>query len=162
HWIDLDFGDQLRDIGPKDRLFLFAAGSVEYAYPESIWAAHQAGVAMQPPVLERKGADGKWTKVAEIGFPAGMPRMMSFDLTGKLTRYGDVTELLRETDDRFVLIGPGDETEIKFDARSLPSLPNGWKRSYVLRSWGYCKDTAPFTATGDTIEPLPFRGMTTY
>jgi hypothetical protein len=61
-----------------------------------------------------------------------------------------------------VLIGPGDETEIKFDAGSLPPLPAGWKRSYVLRSWGYCKDTAPFTATGDTIEPLPFRGMTTY
>jgi hypothetical protein len=41
-------------------------------------------------------------------------------------------------------------------------LPDGWKRSFVLRTWGYCKDCAPFTATGDTIEPLPFRAMSNY
>ena len=38
----------------------------------------------------------------------------------------------------------------------------GWKRSFVLRTWGYCKDCAPFTATGDTVEPLPFKAMRTY
>jgi hypothetical protein len=32
----------------------------------------------------------------------------------------------------------------------------------VLRTWGYCKDGGPFTATGGTIDPLPFAGMTTF
>jgi hypothetical protein len=73
-----------------------------------------------------------------------------------------VTELLHERDDRFVIFGPGDEVTVRFDARGLPALPPGWKRSFVLRTWGYCKDCGPFTATGATIEPLPFAAMSTY
>src|SRR5262249_9748896 len=82
--------------------------------------------------------------------------------TGNLTRLGDVTELLRRVDDRFVIFGPGDEIEIAFDAMGLPELPAGWKRSFVLRSWGYTKSCSPFVAHGDTIEPLPFRAMSNY
>jgi hypothetical protein len=52
--------------------------------------------------------------------------------------------------------------DVRFDARHLPELPAGWVRSFVLRTWGYCKDCAPFTDTGDTIEPLPFRAMPNY
>jgi hypothetical protein len=81
---------------------------------------------------------------------------------GKLTRTGPVTELLRERDDCFVIFGPGDEITVRFDGRTLPPLPAGWKRSFVLRTWGYCKDPSLFTAHGDTIEPLPFQGMSTY
>jgi len=44
----------------------------------------------------------------------------------------------------------------------LPPLPEGWKRSYVLRTWGYCKDSSPFTALGETVGPLPFRAMSNY
>src|SRR5207237_10743108 len=80
----------------------------------------------------------------------------------RLSRLGDVTELLRERDDCFVIFGPGDEVTVRFDARHLPALPSGWTRSFVLRTWGYCKDCGPFTATGATIEPLPFRAMSTY
>jgi hypothetical protein len=81
---------------------------------------------------------------------------------GNLTRLGDVTELLRERDDRFVIFGPGDEVTVRFDARKLPPLPAGWTRSFVLRTWGYCKDGGPFTAHGDTVEPLPFAAMSNY
>jgi hypothetical protein len=83
-------------------------------------------------------------------------------LSGNLTRTGDVTELLRKRDDCFVIFGPGDDVSVRFDAGKLPTLPPGWKRSFVLRTWGYCKDCGPFTATGDTIEPLPFHAMSTY
>ena len=88
-------------------------------------------------------------------FPASGP-------SGRLTRYGDVTDLLRAADDRFVIFGPGDDLSVRFDAGRLPSLPDGWKRSYVLRTRGYCKDASPFTAHGETVEPLPFRAMTNY
>src|SRR5262249_12559802 len=76
--------------------------------------------------------------------------------------FGDVTELLRGVDDRFVIFGSGDELTVRFDAAKLPALPTGWTRDFVLRSWGYCKDCAPFTATGETVGPLPFRGMSNY
>ena len=33
-------------------------------------------------------------------------------LTGKMTRYGEVTELLHDRDDRFVIFGPGDEVTV--------------------------------------------------
>ena len=39
---------------------------------------------MLPPVLERQTADGKWEKVADAGFPAGLPRMMTLEVTGLL------------------------------------------------------------------------------
>jgi hypothetical protein len=81
---------------------------------------------------------------------------------GKRTRFGDVTELLREKDDCFVVFGPGDGLTVRFDAGKLPPLPAGWQRSFVLRTWGYCKDSSPFTATGATIEPLPFAAMRNY
>jgi hypothetical protein len=79
-----------------------------------------------------------------------------------MTRYGDVTELLHERDDRFVIFGPGDDLTVRFDAASLPPLPTGWKRSFVLRTAGYCKDTALSTAHGATVEPLPFAAMRNY
>jgi hypothetical protein len=241
HWVELDFGDRLAKFSPTDRLVLCLAGWTDYPYPESIWAANQAGIAMQSPILERLGEDGKWhTVVKDAGFPAGLPKMMTLEVTGKLsgprcvlrlrtnldiywdqifvapligkgfratplqvqaaslspcglmqefspddrqptiynyyrtqsvpvarlagrmTRFGDVTELLRDRDNRFVIFGPGDELTVEFDAKNLPKLPPGWKRSYVLKTWGYCKDCSPFTATGETIEPLPFRKMSKY
>ena len=81
---------------------------------------------------------------------------------GNLTRLGDVTELLRAADDRFVLCGPGDEITVRFDATKLPTLKAGWARSFVLRTRGYCKDTSPTTVTGGEVGPLPFRAMPNY
>jgi hypothetical protein len=70
--------------------------------------------------------------------------------------------LLDAVDDCFVIFGPGDELTTRFDARGLPALPAGWKRSFVLRTWGYCKDCSPFTEAGELVEPLPFRAMSDY
>lgn len=240
HFVELDFGDRLARFSPADRLFLVLAGWTDYPYPESIFAAAQAGVTVQAPVLERLGPDGHWQSLGEVGFPAGEPKVMTAEVTGKLTgpacrlrlrtnlqigwdqitvrplapgaarmsalevsraelsargmlqesspdpngpvrydhgrlesvavsrwagrltRYGDVTELLRQRDDRFVILGPGDEVTVEFDATALPPLPAGWVRSFVLRTWGYCKDNSPFTATGGRVGPLPFSGMSQY
>jgi tetratricopeptide (TPR) repeat protein len=248
HFVELDFGDRVSRFAPKDRLFLVLAGWTDYAYPESIYAATQAGVPTTVPVLERLGLDGTWQSLGELGFPAGLPRVMTKEVTGLLagpecrlrirtnlsvywdkivvaplaevanpktggrarvtfldvananlahrgfirevrpqgsagpieyddrqtdniavtpwrgvlTRLGDVTDLVRREDDCFVLCGPGDEVTLSFDASVLPPLPEGHVRSYVLRTWGYCKDTAPTTATGGRVEPLPFRGVLTY
>jgi tetratricopeptide (TPR) repeat protein len=86
--------------------------------------------------------------------PAPLARM-----AGRLTRFGDVAELLQGDDDRLCLVGPGDEVRLAFDARRAPALPDGWSRRFVLRSTGYCKDADPCTATSDSVEPLPWRAM---
>jgi hypothetical protein len=83
-------------------------------------------------------------------------------LSGKLTRFGDVARLLQKDDDQLCLIGPGDLLRLEFEATKLPALAPGWVRSYVLRSYGYCKDADPFTAGSDTVEPIPWRGMPAY
>jgi hypothetical protein len=86
HWVELDFGGRLATFGPKDRLILCLAGWTEYPYPESIWAATQAGVPLLSPILERLDEKDRWqTLVPDAGFPAGLPRMMTLDVTGKLT-----------------------------------------------------------------------------
>ncbi len=253
HSIELDFGDRLASFRSQDRLYLCLAGWTEYPFPESSWAAHQAGVREQWPILERQDESGRWQSLGESGFPAGMPRMMLVDVTGKLTgprcrlrlrtnmhvcwdqafvaadcriispeakplpngrgsvrttclevnqatlavghipaeyspdgrlpklydyhrgddvpmvgqsgrrtRFGEVTELLHQRDDRFVIFGPGDDLTVRFDAASLPPLPPRWKRSFVLRTAGYCKDTALSTAHGSMVEPLPFQAMRNY
>jgi tetratricopeptide (TPR) repeat protein len=83
-------------------------------------------------------------------------------LRGEYTRYGRVDELLSAFDDRYVILGTGDEIVVAFDAGSLPPVPDGWARSFLLISHAYCKDMDLYTATPDTVEPLPFRGMSKY
>ena len=84
------------------------------------------------------------------------------DLTGNYTRFGDVLPLLLEPDDMYVIKNAGDETTIEFDAISLPELPEGWKRDFLVHSIGWVKDGDLNTAHGQTVEPLPFHGMTRY
>ncbi len=83
-------------------------------------------------------------------------------LSGRYTGYGDVRELLTSADDRFVIMARGEEIAVEFDATTLPDLPEGWTRTLVLHSEGYCKDMDLYTATPDTVEPLPYRAMDNY
>jgi len=81
---------------------------------------------------------------------------------GNYTRYGDVRELLRTADDRFAILGPGDGLRFEVSADRLPPLRPGWKRTFFAKAFGYCKDTDLYTAHPDSIEPLPFQGMSGY
>ncbi len=84
------------------------------------------------------------------------------DLTGKYTRYGDVTELLQLADNMYIIANAGDETTISFNASTLPKLHKGWKRDFLIYSVGWVKDGDLNTALGQTVEPLPFHGMRQY
>jgi hypothetical protein len=83
-------------------------------------------------------------------------------LRGRFTRYGDVVALLQRADDQYVVFGPGDEITVEFAARDAPPLPAGWRRDFLLYSNGWLKDADLNTATGQTVEPLPFHGMSRY
>lgn len=83
-------------------------------------------------------------------------------LSGSYTRYGEVTELLRDFDDRYVLVGPGDEIAVTYEAASLPPVKPGCQRSFILVSHAYCKDMDLYTSASQTLTPWPFRGMRRY
>jgi len=44
---------------------------------------------------------------------------------GNYTRYGDVFDLLRASDDRFVVFGSGEGLKLDFDPQQLPTLASG-------------------------------------
>jgi len=83
-------------------------------------------------------------------------------ITGSFTKFGDVLPLLRNADDMYVIMGPGDEATIQFDAASARSLPDGWKRDFLLYTDGWMKDSDLNTAFGTTVEPLPFHAVKSY
>ena len=83
HSLVLDLGKTYRG-GP---LWLLLHGEVEYFSANSMYAASQAGVHAISPYVEALGVDGKWLRVVDdMGFPAGGPRTMTADLSGKLPR----------------------------------------------------------------------------
>ena len=81
---------------------------------------------------------------------------------GMYTRYGDVTPLVIAPDDRMVIMGSGDELALDFPARSLPALPEGWSRDFLLLVDGWAKDADANTAFSQSVLPLPFHGMSAY
>jgi len=84
------------------------------------------------------------------------------DLAGYYTRYGDVNPLLQEVDDMYVILNAGDEITVEFDVARLPELKPGWVRDFILYSDGWDKDGDINTLTSQTVEPLPFHGMSAY
>nr|NIQ55167.1 hypothetical protein [Gemmatimonadota bacterium]NIU75366.1 hypothetical protein [Gammaproteobacteria bacterium]NIX20842.1 hypothetical protein [Actinomycetota bacterium] len=60
------------------------------------------------------------------------------DLVGYYTRFGDVRALLREVDDRYVIMNAGDELAFGFPAP--PDPPPGRVRDFVLVGDGWVKD----------------------
>ena len=83
------------------------------------------------------------------------------EIFGRFTRYGDVSPLTDNHDDRLVVMGPGDELTVSFAVPSAP-VPDGWKRDFVLRNVGYDKDADLNTIYGQTSEPFPFQSMSRY
>ncbi len=81
---------------------------------------------------------------------------------GRYTRYGDVRPLLSEPDDYSVILAPGDEIALDFDARELPAPAPGMRRTLFLESHGWDKDADRNTFEGQQLEPLPFRAMSGY
>ena len=83
-------------------------------------------------------------------------------ISGAFTRNGDVRPLLGAPDDMYIVMAPGDETTLQFDAAAAPPLPPGWTRDFLLYSDGWIKDADMNTALGNTVGPLPFHTIREY
>ena len=85
HTLTLDLGEPY-DGGP---LWLLMHGEIEYFSANSMYAASQAGVEAISPYVEALGTEDGTNGSAcidDMGFPAGGPRTMTADLSGKLPR----------------------------------------------------------------------------
>ena len=81
HSLELDLGEPYRG----GSLWLLMHGEIEYFSATGMYAADQAGLQPIAPYVEALAANGKWTRVIDdMGFPAGGPRTMTADLTGRL------------------------------------------------------------------------------
>lgn len=88
HAITLDLGDlrylNRKGAGNSKRILLLMTAWIDYADSTSNMAAAQAGVGLTPPYVQVKNARGEWrTVIPQMGFPAGLPKTMTVDLTGK-------------------------------------------------------------------------------
>ena len=240
--------DLVLDLGPHAgdaNSYLFLRG---WIYPTdasiNVALAQQSSIALAPPSLEVRDAQGEWkTVVPSIGFPSGKDKTIVVGLAGKFptadhqvrlrtnmqiywdqafvaraqetattrvtqlepvsanlhfrgfsrmyrkggrygpywfdyaqvtkespwrpiegafTRFGDILPLLRKADDMYVIMGPGDEATIEFDASSARTLPTGWRRDFLLYTDGWIKDSDLNTAFGTTVGPLPFHAIKSY
>ncbi len=80
HDLTLDLGDLRGAV----RILLLLDGWIDYADSTSNYAAAQSGTRLVPPYLQ-VWEDGKWrTVLQDMGFPAGLPKTMTVDLTGKV------------------------------------------------------------------------------
>lgn len=81
HAIELDLG---KDAATAKRVLLLLTAWIDYADSTSNLAAWQAGVDLVPPYVQVKNAKGEWqTVLPQMGFPAGLPKTMTVDLSDK-------------------------------------------------------------------------------
>ena len=74
------------DLGPvsTQHATLLMHAWIDYADSTSNLAASQAGLKLVPPYLQVQDARGRWVTVIErMGFPAGLPKTMTVDLSDK-------------------------------------------------------------------------------
>jgi hypothetical protein len=82
------------------------------------------------------------------------------DLIGYYTRYGDIRELLKTIDDRYVIVNSGDEMSLRFAEQPPP--PPGWVRDFVIKGDGWIKDGDYNSTFSKTVLPLPYHAKNEY
>ena len=171
HSLILDLGEPYRG-GP---LHLLMHGEIEYFTATGMYAASQAGIEAVAPYVEVQDANGKWVRVLDdMGFPAGLPKTITVDLTGKLPVgaqkirisnnlqiYWDNILIDRSAqDDNFKLHEiPLTRADLEFHGypRQIEDLPPGnvkYVYEQVSRTGPYARQAGEYTRYGDVLPLL--------
>lgn len=148
HSLTLNLGSEANGHDPGHRLRLDAWGWVYYPMVVPELSTVGPYIAPQPPSLDALDpATGKWVHVQDdIGFPAGLPKWWSLDLTGKLPAGAHVVRIttnLRVYWDQ-LLVDQGQST----DSLTVQRVPAS---SATLEAAGY-----PLFASPDGKEPAVY------
>ena len=146
--------------------------NLEIYWDKIEWAVGRPDVAIDLQTLEPSVADLHYRGYSVLNAPpAGAPEVPDYqtlagtarrwrDLEGYYTRYGDVSELLRKADDRYVIVNAGDEMSLRFPVPAAP--PPGWVRDFVVMGDGWIKDGDYNSTFSRTVQPLPHHGKRDY
>lgn len=162
----------ISEIFPADDFRIRIHTSNEIYWDEIFFTVDEPPAPMETQSLELLSADLHFRGVsARIEHPHRGPERYDYDqvtsdpawpaLSGRVTRFGDVTPLIRRSDDLSVVMITGDEMTVRFQTPERP-LPQGWKRDFLLHNVGWDKDGDLQTVYGQTVEPYPFRAMRRY
>ena len=156
HVLTLDLGEW----NAANPLRLLLHGFIEYFSASSMYAAWQAGLEPMPPYVEAQLPDGSWKRVIDdMGFPAGLPRTIVVDLSGKLPpgtrRIRLVTNLQIYWDQALVDNGPESpqrmhQTELALASaqlafRGYPEQIDGKTPGDLTYNYQHISQTGPFT-----------------
>ncbi len=136
------------------------------------WARGLPDAPLKMVRLEPSSVDLHYRGYSVINRPdAGAPEIPDYnrllstkqiwrDLEGYYTRHGEVVELVREIDDRYVIVASGDEMSLRFPEQPPP--PEGWVRDYIIMGDGWIKDGDYNSTFSRTVQPLPHHGEAEY
>jgi hypothetical protein len=128
-----------------------------------MYAASQAGVEAVSPYVEALDAQGKWKRVMDdMGFPAGGPRTMTADLTGKLplgTRKIRITTNLQIYWDSVLIdrtrqVAPPSR---RLSGRHLARRADSEIEAKGCRRYDYCVTAVPLVRADLEFHGYPFK-----
>ncbi len=157
---------------PTDRVVRITS-NMELYWDRIYLAVHQSGERLKINEVAATNADLHYFGFPREYSPDGRhPNLSDYEnvdrgitwklMSGEFTRYGNVNALVQQADDCFVIMGRGEELTLQFPADAFGPIPEGWRRSFVLKTDSFCKDMDLYTAFPDTVEPLPFHAMSGY
>ena len=128
----------LQDVPLNGRLILVLEGWIDYADSSANVGAHQTTARLQPPQLIAADGRGGWkSERHSIGFPAGLPKPMTVDLTGLVDardpRVRIATNMRIYWDRARILVG-GEQTPVnvqRVDAVNATLRAGGFPEPYT-------------------------------
>jgi len=169
HTLELDLGAYPTD----SRGVLLLDGWIDYADSTSNLAAHQAGIELVPPRLYAADGKGGWRDLSgRMGFPAGLPKTMTVDLSEAFVsadRRIRIATTMRIYWDRARLMVGGDQTPLRvrrmkptsarlgfggFPAETSPDgrPPFGYDPDRISMTSLWKAHAGAYTAFGDVTE----------
>jgi hypothetical protein len=150
--------------GPTGPRRLRLATNLEIFWDRLGWAVGRPDVMLRPQTLELTSADLSYRGFSIIDQPSpSVPERPRYalagtsprwlDLEGYYTRFGDVRDLLRSVDDRYVIMNAGDELRLHFRDAAAPA--SGLVRDFIAVADGWEKDGDYNTSFSRTVLPLP-------
>ena len=137
------------------------------------WAKGAPDAPLKETTLDPTVADLHYRGYSVMQMPvgAGAPEVPDYnriegtkqrwrDLIGYYTRYGDVRELIKTIDDRYLIVNSGDELSMRFAEQPPPTA--GWVRDFVIKGDGWIKDGDYNSTFSKTVQPLPHHSQNEY
>lgn len=150
HTLELDLGE----LPAKRRVVLLLDGWIDYADSSANVAAAQAGLRLSPPRISVAGPDGRFSPGRSMGFPAGLPKTMTVDITeevaGGRTRCRIATDMRIYWDRARVLVG-GEDVPLRVH-RAAPATAE-------LSEGGFPEPTSPDGALPHEYDPARVRRL---